>query len=228
MGLHGKYRRVVTLLKNWAVICLVLAGPVDALAQASDRQLSEELRQRRVERETRLDPYWDGFILKYEGNCEAATAKLYPIAALGLGYEEAQTALGECLLTLAGMPENRAAPPARDMIFTKDNFQTGLKWILTAAQSGGFKAQGVLIALYAADLGPDRDPVEAAKWAHLYLTNPTRLNLGAPVLAQGAIGALESRLDRETWLAGKERARIWTPVFPSAAKKPQTSAKKNP
>ena len=55
--------------------------------------------------------------------------------------------------------------------------------------------------------GPDRDPVEAAKWAHLYLTNPTRLNLGAPVLAQGAIDALEVRLDRETWLAGKERAR---------------------
>ena len=106
------------------------------------------------------------------------------------------------------------------MIFDKDNFQSGLAWILTAAQSGGFKAQGILVALYAANLGPDRDPVEAAKWAHLYLTNPTRLNLGAPVLAQGAIDALEARLDRETWLAGKERARTWTPVFPSATKKP--------
>ncbi|MEC8094393.1 MAG: hypothetical protein VX103_02440, partial [Pseudomonadota bacterium] len=84
----------------------------------------------------------------------------------------------------------------------------------------GFKAQGILIALYAANLGPDRNPIEAAKWAHLYLTNPTRLNLGAPVLAQGAIDALEVRLDRETWLAGKERARTWIPVFPSATKKP--------
>ena len=221
MGLHGKYRRVVTHMQKWAAICLLLlAGVVDVSAQLSDRQLSDELRQRRADRAAHLDPYWDGFILKYEGNCEAATAKLYPIAVLGLGYEEAQTALGECLLTLAGMPEDHAAPPARDMIFAKEDFQTGLKWILTAAESGGFKAQGILVALYAANLAPDRDPVEAAKWAHLYLTNPTRLNLGAPVLARGAIDALEARLDRETWLAGKERARIWTPVFPSATKKP--------
>ena len=33
-----------------------------------------------------------------------------------------------------------------------------------------------------------------------------------------AIDALETRLDRETWLAGKERARTWTPAFPSATK----------
>ena len=44
MGLHGKYRRVVTHLKNWAVICLLLTWPVDALAQVSDRQISDELR----------------------------------------------------------------------------------------------------------------------------------------------------------------------------------------
>ena len=54
MGLHGKYRRVVTHLTNWAVICLLLAGPVDALAQVSDRQISDELRQRRAERAARL------------------------------------------------------------------------------------------------------------------------------------------------------------------------------
>ena len=212
---------MVTPLQIWAVSCMLLvAGIIGALAQVRDQQISDELRQRRAERAARLDPYWDGFILKYEGNCEAATAKLYPIAALGLGYEEAQTALGECLLTLAGMPKDHATPPARDTILAKDNFQSGITWILTAAQSGGFKAQGILVALYAANLGPDSDPVEAAKWAHLYLTNPTRLNLGAPVLAQGAIDALETRLDRETWLAGKERARVWTPVFPSAIKKP--------
>ena len=57
MGLHGKYRRVVTHLKNWAVICLLLTGPVDALAQMRDRQMSDELRQHRAERATRLDPY---------------------------------------------------------------------------------------------------------------------------------------------------------------------------
>lgn len=212
---------MVTPIQIWAVICaLLLADIVVAQAQVSDRQISDELRQRRAERSAHLDPYWDGFILKYEGNCEAATAKLYPIAELGLGYEEAQTALGECLLTLAGMPEDRVIPPPRETIFAKDNFQSGLTWILTAAQSGGFKAQGILVALYTANLGPDRDSVEAAKWAHLYLTNPTRLSLGAPVMAQGAIDVLETRLDRETWLAGKERARLWTPVFPLTTTKP--------
>ena len=135
----------------------------DASAQVSDRQISEELRQRRAERAAHLNPYWDGFILKYEGNCEAATVKLYPIATLGLGYEEAQTALGECLLTLAGMPEDRTAPPARDMIFAKDKFQSGLKWI-DSRTSGGFKAQGILVALYA---NGNDDPVEAAKWAFI-------------------------------------------------------------
>ena len=123
MGLHGKYGRVVTHLRNWTVICLLLTGPMDALAQVSDRQISDELRQRRAERAARLDPYWDGFILKYQGNCEAAITKLHPIAALGLGYEEAQTALGECLLTLAGMPEDRTAPPTRDMIFAKGDME---------------------------------------------------------------------------------------------------------
>ena len=88
MGLHGKYRRVVTHLKNWAVICLLLAGPVDALAQVSDRQISDELRQRRAERAARLDPYWDGFILKYEGNCEAATANFIRLPRWGLALRK--------------------------------------------------------------------------------------------------------------------------------------------
>ncbi len=221
MGIHGKYRRVVARLKSWAGVCvLVLTSMSDAAAQSSDRQISDDLRARRAAREALKNPYWDGFILKYEGNCEAAASKLYPIAALGLGYEEAQTALGECLLSLAGLPDDRSPPPARETIFDKNNFQNGLSWIMTAAQSGGFKAQGILVALYAANLGPDRDPVEAAKWSHLYLTNPTRLNLGAAVLAQASIDVLEARLDRETWLAGKERARRWTPIFPSVTKKP--------
>ena len=71
MGLHGKYRRVVTHMQKWAAICLLLlAGVVDVSAQLSDRQLSDELRQRRADRAAHLDPYWDGFILKYEGNCD--------------------------------------------------------------------------------------------------------------------------------------------------------------
>ena len=217
---------MVSRYQIFSIICVILVTGTSTSFAQSRVSSSDIVRQRYAERELLRNPYWDGFILKYEGNCEDATRKLYPIAALGLGYEEAQTALGECFLSLAGLSDDQSPAPARDVIFAKQAFQNGLDWILVAASSGGFKAQGVLVALYAADLGPDRDPVEAAKWAHLYLTNATRLNLGAPVLAAGAIDALEAQLDRETWLAGKERARDWTPVFPSPSKSTSNSLKK--
>ena len=170
-----------------------------------------ELRQRRAERAAPR-PYWDGFILKYEGNWKRRQ-QTYPIAALGLGYEEAQTAC-ECLLTLAGMPEDRPRHP-RATIFAKDNFQSGLKWILTPHEAAASKRKAFWLH-FMPPIWARPDPVEAAKWAHLYLTNPTRLNLGAPVLAQGAIDALEAA-STGNWLAGKERPHMDT-GFPSATK----------
>jgi hypothetical protein len=70
-----------------------------------------------------------------------------------------------------------------------------------------------MVSLYAAGLGPDDDIIEGAKWAHLYLTNPSRLNLGAPIAAFVSIDQIRESMDKTSWLIGKERARDWVPLY---------------
>ena len=102
-------------------------------------------------------------------------------------------------------------------MFAIAEFQSGLDWISKAARAGHFEAQAVMIALYAAGLGPDEDKIEAAKWAHLYLTNPSRLNLGAPIAAVVSIEQIKEAMDNESWLIGKQRARDWVPLYDDTA-----------
>ena len=183
------------------------------LAQRRIETPSENVQRRKAEAKQSINPYWDGFILKHQGNCREAIAKLKPLAKRGFGYEDAQTALGECYLQLAGMDTDGGSSPDRDKMFAIAEFQSGLDWIGKAARAGHFEAQAVMIALYAAGLGPDEDNIEAAKWAHLYLTNPSRLNLGAPVAAVVSIEQIKEAMDNESWLIGKQRARDWVPLY---------------
>ena len=201
--------RYLTWAARLALIALVLPPPVFAQRETP----RENVQRRQAERRAAHNPYWDGFVLKHEGNCGQAIGKLTPIAKRGFGFEDAQTALGECHLTLAGLDPAGGDAPARDTLAENKDYQKGLRWIGKAANAGHFEAQGVLIALYAAGLGPDMDKVEAAKWAHLYLTNPQRLNLGAPVMAANAINDLKATMDQTNWLLGKQRARRWVPVY---------------
>ncbi|MGI9439600.1 MAG: hypothetical protein ACR2OT_01340 [Parvibaculales bacterium] len=203
-----------------------------AEAQIRRETPRENVRRRHQQQATQHNPYWDGFILKRQGNCDAAIIKLYPIAQRGYGYEEAQTALGECLLRLAGLPDNNQQAPERAKTLNNDTFKQGMGWILNAAKRGNFTAQGVLVALYAANLGPKEDVIEGAKWSHLYLTNPTRLNLGAPARAQSSIDYLQTSMTKTDWLLGKERARNWSPdykILPSenGGKENSTDERKN-
>lgn len=198
---------------KWAVclslIVLVLPPPVFAQRETP----RENVQRRQAERRAAHSPYWDGFVLKHQGNCTEAIGKLTPIAKRGFGFEDAQTALGECHLSLAGLDPEGGEAPQRSTLADNEDYKSGLTWIGKAANAGHFEAQGVLIALYAAGLGPDSDKVEAAKWAHLYLTNPQRLNLGAPVMAANAINDLKATMDQTNWLLGKQRARRWVPVY---------------
>jgi hypothetical protein len=173
----------------------------------------ENVQRRQAEQRSQRNPYWEGFQLKHQGNCDAALAKLTPLAKRGFGFEDAQTALGECHLTLAGLPADGGDSPPRDGLRDNENYQAGLSWINKAANAGHFEAQGVLISLYAVGLGPDMDKIEAAKWAHLYLTNPQRLSLGAPVMAANAINELKATMDKTNWVLGKQAARRWVPVY---------------
>ncbi|MGB0819936.1 MAG: hypothetical protein ACPGTH_03200 [Parvibaculales bacterium] len=212
MGIYGEYRPLVGLrLFVLALTTVLVSEPV--LAQSRAESPPENVQRRRAESNQRINPYWDGFILKHQGNCREAVVKLKPLAARGFGYEDAQTALGECYLQLAGMDTDGGSAPDRDKMFAIAEFQSGLDWISKASRAGHFEAQAVMIALYAAGLGPDEDKIEAAKWAHLYLTNPSRLNLGAPIAAVVSIEQIKEAMDNESWLIGKQRARDWVPLY---------------
>tara|TARA_B110000971_G_C19963806_1_gene479210 strand:- start:553 stop:1212 length:660 start_codon:yes stop_codon:yes gene_type:complete len=203
-------------------VLLVLTTLDFAQAQSRRNDPQDALRRRQLERKAQHSPYWDGFVLKHQGNCMQALEKLEPLAKRGFGFEDAQTALGECYLTLAGLPtEGGTAPPRAEMLATP-NYTQGLDWISKAALAGHFGAQGVMVSLYAAGLGPTTDEIDAAEWAHLYLTNPQRLSLGAPVLVAFAIEELEKSMNRNLWLQGKERARNWTPVYDQTNANAQT------
>lgn len=194
-----------------AVIATLIGDAV--LAQTRLETPRENLQRRQAEAKQRTNPYWEGFILKHQGNCTEAIIRLEPLAKRGFGFEDAQTALGECYLQLAGLDTVGGSAPDRKKIFAVENFQAGLAWIGKAARAGHFEAQAVMIALYAAGLGPDEDRIEGAKWAHLYLTNPSRLNLGAPIAAVVSIDQIKESMDRESWLIGKQRARDWVPLY---------------
>ena len=212
MGIYGEYRPLVGLrLFVLALTTVLVSEP--ALAQSRAESPLENVQRRRAESNQRINPYWDGFILKHQGNCREAVVKLKPLAERGFGYEDAQTALGECYLQLAGMDTDGGSAPDRDKMFAIAEFQSGLDWISKASRAGHFEAQAVMIALYAAGLGPDEDKIEAAKWAHLYLTNPSRLNLGAPIAAVVSIEQIKEAMDNESWLIGKQRARDWVPLY---------------
>lgn len=212
MGIYGEYRPLVGLrLFVLALTTVLVSEPV--LAQSRAESPPENVQRRRAESNQRINPYWDGFILKHQGNCREAIAKLKPLAKRGFGYEDAQTALGECYLQLAGIDTDGGSAPDRDKMFAITEFQSGLDWISKASRAGHFEAQAVMIALYSAGLGPDEDKIEAAKWAHLYLTNPSRLNLGAPIAAVVSIEQIKEAMDNESWLIGKQRARDWVPLY---------------
>jgi hypothetical protein len=198
-------------------------------AEAQSRRMpsaNDEVRQRRAAKLASRNPYWDGFILKHEGNCSEAIDKLRPLAKRGFGFEGAQTALGECYLDRAGLSgQGGDVPPRADVIGTQD-FKSALLWLGRAANAGHFEAQANIINLYAVGLGPDKDNLEAAKWAHLYLTNPQRLNLGVPVQIGDALAQLQSDMDKDSWLLGKERARIWVPVYLKPEKPPKETPRR--
>ena len=197
------------------IIGALVVEPV--LAQSQRESAKENVRRRQAERQQARSPYWDGFILKHQGNCAEAIIKLEPVANRGFGFEDAQTALGECYLQLAGLDVAGGSAPDRKAIIDKPNFTTALEWISKAARAGHFGAQAVMVSLYAAGLGPDDDMIEGAKWAHLYLTNPSRLNLGAPIAAIVSIDQLRESMDKTSWLIGKERARDWVPLYDDKA-----------
>ncbi len=200
------------------VLVLSVAMLLASLAQPSAQERpSDNVRQRAANQNQKQDKYWDGFYLRSIGDCKGAIKALSPLANLGHGYEDAQLAMGQCMIELSGVAEDANMPSTSDQerqaYFAKPLFQNGLNWVNKAANAGSFTAQAYLIRLHLINLAPTQNPIEAAKWAHLYLKNPARLSLGAPVQAQADIMQLEKSLRLRDWLAGQNIAREWVPVF---------------
>ena len=163
-----------------------------------------------------VDSYREGLRARAEGRCNDAIILLVPIARRGIGFEHAQHALGLCLMEEAGLqklPYSEHRLIGKRRLTDSPGFQRGLDWVVQAANAGDFEAQASLIHLFNIGLGASNEPVEGAKWGHLYLTNPKRLGLGAPNTAHDAITHLQNSISHNDWLRGKERARIWTPSY---------------
>ena len=140
--------------------------------------------------------YAQGLDLKNAGNCKAAIEKLRPVANLGPGYENAQTALGACLLVV-GMKDGE----------TTADYLDGMMWLRRAADAGWPEAQGALAEVHFQGPAMLRNGVEAAYWLTLYQVNQGKIHIG--FVPQKNADAMERALSPADKAAGVERARLW-------------------
>jgi TPR repeat protein len=142
--------------------------------------------------------YTEGLDLKNQGNCARAIEILRPVANLGPGYENAQTALGMCLL--------QAKPADKDL---SSDSADGLTWLQRAADAGWPEAQGELAAAYAFGPAATRNGNEAAYWLALYQNNPGRQRIGFAPMPAADVASIEKLLTSAQKEAGAQRAAMW-------------------
>ena len=128
--------------------------------------------------------------LKAKGDCAGAIALLRPVAQLGPGYENAQTALGECLI---------AHEPERE---------EGTTWLTRAADAGWPEAQAALAGYFGAP-SPSRNAEEAAYWLALYDSNPSKARIGFRAPDAVLLNAVRNMLTDAEKAAGARRAAAW-------------------
>jgi hypothetical protein len=142
--------------------------------------------------------YTEGLDLKTKGDCAGAITKLRPVANIGPGYENAQTALGLCLTTTA----------AQDTELSSDYLE-GLTWLRRAGDAGWPEAQGELARVHAFGPAAIRNGAEAAFWLTLYQTNASKMRIGFIPIPTADEAAVEMSLSVADRTAGTERARKW-------------------
>jgi TPR repeat protein len=157
--------------------------------------------------------YAEAVALQVKGDCPNAIPKLEKVANLGVGYEGAQTALGECLLQKAGTTDLSA------------NYLEGLTWLRRAADAGWPEAQFHLAAAHA--LGPTaiRNGDEAGYWWALYTDNTGKKRVGFVPPPADQLAAVDAAIPAASKAAGKARAahwqrQVWTPPAPANAPGP--------
>ena len=136
--------------------------------------------------------------LKAKGDCAGAITKLRPVANLGPGYENAQTALGVCLLQDA----------AKEKELSSDYLE-GLTWLRRAGDAGWPEAQGALALSHAFGPAAIRNGEEAAYWMTLYETNAGKSHIGFSPIPAADVAAVEKSLTPQDRAAGVKRAQAW-------------------
>jgi hypothetical protein len=154
--------------------------------------------------------YSEGLDLKNQGDCANAILKLRPVASLGLGYENAQTALGSCLV----------ATPAKTKDELSSEYLEGLTWLRRAGDAGWPEAQAALASVHAFGPAVIRNGEEAAYWLVLYETNPNKSRLGFTPISVTDLAALQKAVTPEQRAAGSTRAaqwerKVWIPAAPA-------------
>ncbi len=152
--------------------------------------------------------YGEGLDLKNQGNCGAAVAKLRPVAGIGPGYENAQTALGSCLL-ITGTTDKELS----------SDYLDGLTWLRRAADAGWPEAKSALAAAHAFGPATIRNGSEAAYWLNLYQGNAGKSRIGFVPMPAADIAAIENALTASEKEAGAARAgqwqrKVWLPPAP--------------
>ena len=152
--------------------------------------------------------YSQGVDLKAKGDCKAAVLKLRGPANIGPGYENAQTALGGCLLQIAGNGD------------LSSDYLEGLTWLRRAADGGWPEAQAELAEAHV--MGPPtlRNPAEAAYWLALYDSNPGKARVGFTPFDPAALAAIRAKITPADKAAGEKRAatwerKVWLPPTPA-------------
>lgn len=141
--------------------------------------------------------YSEGVDLKAKGDCKAAVLKLRGPANIGPGYENAQTALGDCLLRIAGSSD------------LSSDYLEGLTWLRRAADAGFPEAQVVLADAHANGPAALRNLQEAAYWLALYDANSGKARVGFTPYDPTALAAIRSKIPPADRTAGEKRAGLW-------------------
>lgn len=152
--------------------------------------------------------YSEGVDLKAKGDCKAAVLKLRGPANIGPGYENAQTALGDCLLRIAGTSD------------LSSDYLEGLTWLRRAADAGFPEAQAILADAHANGPAALRNLAEAAYWLALYDTNAGKARVGFTPYNPAALAAIRSKIPPADMAAGEKRAatwerKVWLPPTPA-------------
>lgn len=157
--------------------------------------------------------YAEAIARKAKGDCAGAIPNLQRVANLGPGYEDAQTALGECLLQKASTTELSA-----------DYFE-GLTWLRRAADAGWPEAQFQLARAHALGPAAIRNADEAGYWYALYNGNSGKMRVGFIAPPMPEIAAVDAAIPAAAKTAGQARAagwqrHVWIPPATPAATGP--------